>query len=291
MTAERNIRLVWSAPESDQAPHADQAETLASTGARPRGLGGTKNPSRLLPSSATDNSITLVASTPSSEANRPYSTPRLPSYPPGPLTARRRNRSSNGGGGLSIRKLAAIAILIAGLVIIAQALFIPLKAQAAQFLMSRAWSTQIATGEPTRPWPWADFTPQAKLSFPSQGREVLALSDAAGESLAFGPTLMAASAAPGENGVAVFAAHRDTHFAFLNRLQPGQLVNVDTGAKKLSFKVIGSSVVRWDNSAIHPHDGGAPRIALVTCWPLDSKFHGPMRYVVWAEMIAPEEAA
>ena len=81
--------------------------------------------------------------------------------------------------------------------------------------MANAWERQLSTGDPARPWPWADFTPTARLHFPAQNRSVLALTDAAGESLAFGPTLMAASVAPGERGVAVFAAHRDTHFAFL----------------------------------------------------------------------------
>ncbi|HPI50204.1 MAG TPA: hypothetical protein PLH23_18175, partial [Hyphomonadaceae bacterium] len=51
------------------------------------------------------------------------------------------------------------------------------------------------------------------------------------------------------------------------------------------FRVTGAQVVRWDASGIQTHDGGAPRIALVTCWPLDAKTPGAMRYVVWAELI------
>ncbi|RYG33464.1 MAG: sortase, partial [Burkholderiales bacterium] len=51
------------------------------------------------------------------------------------------------------------------------------------------------------------------------------------------------------------------------------------------FRVTGSQVVRWDASGIQTNDGGAPRIALVTCWPLEAKTPGPMRYVVWAELI------
>ena len=186
--------------------------------------------------------------------------------------------------GPSTRSFAAIAFLTAGALIAAQAVFIPAKAQVAQVLMESAWEHQLSTGDPARPWPWADFTPTARISFPAQKHTVLALSDAAGESLAFGPTLMAASVAPGERGVAVFAAHRDTHFAFLGDVKRGDAVRVETAKGARTFRVTGSEVVRWDQSGIVAHDGGRPRIALVTCWPLGAKTQGPMRYVVWAEL-------
>ncbi|HEY7799421.1 MAG TPA: class GN sortase [Hyphomonadaceae bacterium] len=185
--------------------------------------------------------------------------------------------------GRSTRSLSALAILVAGTLIAAQALFIPAKAQVAQVLMANAWERQLSTGDPARPWPWADFTPAAKLRFPAQNRTVLALTDAAGESLAFGPTLMAASVQPGEKGVAVFAAHRDTHFAFLDRVKPDDEIIVETPTGLLAFRVTHSEVVRWDASGIRPNDGGPPRLALVTCWPLEAKVRGPMRYVVWAD--------
>ena len=185
---------------------------------------------------------------------------------------------------LSTRSLSALALLIAGALIAAQALYIPAKAQVAQVLMSSAWERQLATGDPARPWPWADFTPTARLSFPSQDQTVLALTDAAGESLAFGPTLMAASVTPGERGVAVFAAHRDTHFVFLKGVQVGDPVSVETASGARTFTVTHTEVVRWDRSGIVPNDGGTPRIALVTCWPLEAGTPGPMRYVVWGEL-------
>ena len=54
--------------------------------------------------------------------------------------------------------------------------------------------------------------------------------------------------------------------------------------RKFRFRVTGTSVVRWDASGIDPHAGGR-RLALVTCWPLDSTFSGPLRYVVHAELM------
>ncbi len=190
------------------------------------------------------------------------------------------------GGGL-IRKLAAAILLGCGLFVIAAALYIPAKAELAQHLMQRAWDRQEATNTPQRPWPWADFTPAAHLHFPTQNRSVLALTDASGESLAFGPTLMAASATPGERGVAVFAAHRDTHFSFLENLDPGERISVETPSGLQTYTVTGSQVVAWNASGVTPHDNGPPRIALVTCWPLDAQFRGPLRYIVWAALDEP----
>ncbi len=191
---------------------------------------------------------------------------------------------------LSTRSLSALALIVAGALIAAQALYIPAKAQVAQVLMSSAWERQLSTGDPARPWPWADFTPTARLFFPDQNRSVLALTDAAGESLAFGPTLMAASVTPGDRGVAVFAAHRDTHFAFLKDVKPRDPIRVETANGARTFTVTHAEIVRWDQSGIVAHDNGPPRIALVTCWPLDAKTPGPMRYVVWAEL-GPVKAA
>jgi hypothetical protein len=135
--------------------------------------------------------------------HRPHQAPSVPAQPH-PRT--------------NVHKYLALALLFAGLIFVAVALYIPAKAQLAQVLMARAWRHELATGQQIRPWLWADFTPAAKLDFPAQRRSILALSDASGESLAFGPTLMAASAKPGQPGVTVFAAHRDTHFAFLGQL-------------------------------------------------------------------------
>jgi sortase A len=188
----------------------------------------------------------------------------------------------------SLRSLSAIAVLIAGALIAAQALFVPAKALAGQALLAGAWERTLTTGEPSRPWPWADFAPAAQLIFPAENASVLALSDAGGESLAFGPTHMAASAKPGEPGVAVFAAHRDTHFALLKDVKAGDPVLVETQGGDHVYRITGTEVVHWNASGIQPHDGGAPRLALVTCWPFDGAFQGPLRYVVWAELVEAE---
>jgi sortase A len=53
---------------------------------------------------------------------------------------------------------------------------------------------------------------------------------------------------------------------------------------RFRFRVTGTSVVRWDASGIDPYADGR-HLVLATCWPLDGKFAGPLRYLVHAELI------
>ena len=50
-----------------------------------------------------------------------------------------------------------------------------------------------------------------------------------------------------------------------------------------TYEMTGSEIVRWDSSNI---DAGANgyNLTLATCWPLDGKLSGPMRYVVHARL-------
>ena len=53
--------------------------------------------------------------------------------------------------------------------------------------------------------------------------------------------------------------------------------------REIRFRVTSTSIVRWDASGIDAAAAGR-RLALVTCWPLNGKLSGPLRYVVHAEM-------
>jgi hypothetical protein len=88
-------------------------------------------------------------------------------------------------------------------------------------------------------------------------------------------------------GLAVYAAHRDTHFAFLGELRRGdEIAVVGTDGARVRFRAVGAWVAPWNASGIDPAAGGGARLALVTCWPLkDGVLHGPLRYVVLAERV------
>jgi sortase A len=181
----------------------------------------------------------------------------------------------------------AIAALlgIAGVALCGQGLWIHAKAILAQVLLERAFAQTLATVKPVKPWSWADTWPEARIEFPRLGKSAIVLHGSSGQALAFGPGHVERTPDAGNPGTAIYAAHRDTHFAFLGDVAIGDEIRVtrQDGAT-FRFRVTGTEVVRWDASGI---DALAPgqRLVLATCWPLDGKFSGPLRYLVRAEMI------
>lgn len=165
------------------------------------------------------------------------------------------------------------------------------KAIVAQILLDRAFAATLASGEATKPWRWADTWPVARIDVPRLGARRIALAGTSGQAMAFGPGHYERSAEPGEPGVAIYVAHRDTHFAFLEHVVAGDEVRLTRRDGQITrFQVTGSEVVRWDRFAIDPLDGAA-KLALVTCWPFGATVSGPMRYVVHAELIGENAVA
>lgn len=181
--------------------------------------------------------------------------------------------------------IALMLLLASGLVLTGQGLLVPAKAVLAQVLMDRAFARALESGSPVKAWPWADTAPVARISAPRLGVSEIVLSGGSGEALAFGPTHLPGSAAPGHRGTAVFAAHRDTHFRFLKDLRQGDVVRVeDIHGARTAYRVEGGYVVRNDRFGID-RQAQTPILALTTCWPFDSNVRGPMRYVVLARRI------
>lgn len=176
--------------------------------------------------------------------------------------------------------------LLAGLALAGGGLWIKVKAVLAQILLERAFAQTVTTGQVVKPWPWADTWPVARLEVPRLRAAVIALAGSSGQALAFGPGHVEATAEPGERGVAVFAAHRDTHFAFLKDVQIGDEIDVvRRDGRRFRYRADGARIVRFDDTDIDPQaDGHA--LVLSTCWPFEALNHGPLRYVLHASLIA-----
>ena len=189
------------------------------------------------------------------------------------------------------RVLHALAALLLALAAwqIGEGAWIYGKAALAQVLIKRAWAAGQASGEPAHPWPWADTAPVARLSVPALDVDEIVLAGSSGRTLAFGPGFMDGTARPGDPGLGVIAGHRDTHFAFLRALRPGQIVVLtDAAGTAHRYSVTETHIVDSRNVALRP-DGGRPRLALVTCYPFDAVTPGgPLRYVVFAEAAASD---
>ncbi len=178
-----------------------------------------------------------------------------------------------------------IAVMVAGAAFTTQALYIPVKAQVAQILLTRAFDASIEQGTPVKPWSWADTAPLARISVPHLDVKEVVLSGGSGEAMAFGPTAILDNPA---TGITVLAAHRDTHFEFVQGLEPGDAITMERiDGTSATFRVRNLQTVRWDEF-VYPYDGGEGLLALTTCYPFGTHTPGPLRRVAWAERIGPE---
>lgn len=181
-------------------------------------------------------------------------------------------------------------VLAAALVMVAlwqggSGVWIHAKAGLAQVLLERAWARTLAGERGVRPWGWADTFPVARLVLPRQSAALIVLAGATGRNLAFGPAHLSASAQPGAPGNAVIAGHRDTHFAVLAAVRPGDWLELETPAGRNRYRVSGTRVVDAADPSVVADDGAA-RLTLVTCYPFDGVLPGTdRRYVVFAERV------
>jgi sortase A len=179
-----------------------------------------------------------------------------------------------------------IAIIFAlGLVLLGQGATIHAKALLAQVLLQRAFAETIATGQATKPWSWADTWPVARIEIKRLHASAIVLAGSSGQALAFGPGHVEFTPDAGERGVAVYSAHRDTHFRFLKEVAIGDdIVITRSDGKVFRYRVDSSSVVRFDAPGIDPLADGY-ELVLSTCWPFDAVTPGPMRYLLHAMLI------
>jgi sortase A len=176
-------------------------------------------------------------------------------------------------------------MLVASVFLFGNSIYIYAKAELAQVLLERAFSQSLSTGKPVKAWSWADTYPVARISIDRIGANAIVLNGASGEALAFGPALLNETARPGERGTSVMAAHRDTHFAFLQNVKLGDLIKVtrDDGLE-FTYRAINMRIVDWNKSGIDAHAAGF-HLVLSTCYPFGAITHGTQRYLVEAELV------
>lgn len=181
-------------------------------------------------------------------------------------------------------RLGAGLLALLGAVALGNAGVIHAKAWLAPVLIAHSWHTADPGGTRT-PWPWADARVAARLAAPSLGVERFVFDNDQPRTLAFGPGLAAAEAG---RGVHVISGHRDTHFGFLEAIQPGMLLELESpGGHYSEFRVASVEVVDSRRGQL-PLPVGPAGLVLVTCFPFDAVTPGgPLRFVVVAEADTP----
>lgn len=193
----------------------------------------------------------------------------------------------------------AFIMVLAGVSLFAKGGYMQAKAHFAQFLVANAWERTLAQGGQHKPWSWADTYPVARLFLEddtpaaaslwqsdNSRKSLYVLAGAVGRTLAFGPGMLLSGARPGETGNTVIAGHRDTHFAALEHMKPGQMLEmqIPTG-ESLSYEVFDAAIYH-ESDAWLMADTDTAILTLITCYPFDALFaNTPHRFVVRARRI------
>ena len=186
------------------------------------------------------------------------------------------------------RQLLLLLLVLAGLQQLAGAGLIKAKAWLAPVLIERAWDESLLnSGEPVKPWPWADTWPVARLRVPAEDVDLPVLAGDSGNALAFAPGHTLTSARLGSSGLAVIGGHRDTHFEFLRHLRPGVRLQLQLpDGSWRDYRVDNTAVADTRIQSLR-RDEHREILLLVTCYPFDALLaNGPLRYVVAALPVA-----
>jgi len=183
-----------------------------------------------------------------------------------------------------VRNLSIAVLVVAGILSMGEGTRIYLKAILAQILLQNAWNQTRSSGATSvKPWPWAEMHPVARLQVPAYDEDIIVLAGTTGKSLAFGPGHVVSSAVPGTDDNVAIAAHRDTHFAFLEHITPGEVVFLETpDGVRHRYQVSQIDILHQSKTEVMAKNG-VKQLTLITCYP----FHaitpgGSMRYVVRA---------
>lgn len=182
-----------------------------------------------------------------------------------------------------------LCLLIVGIQQLGGAVIIKAKAQLAPILIEVAWmETLHLQGRVVKPWPWADTWPVGRLQIAALDVDLFILEGDSGNALAFGPGRALPSAELGSGGTAVVGGHRDTHFAFLQQLRKGHLLQLQLpSGEKRNYQVDELRIVDASRESLSV-DTVSNALLLVTCYPFDAlQPGGPLRYV--ATVLPKEE--
>ena len=184
-----------------------------------------------------------------------------------------------------VERLGVLLILIMGVGLFADGLWLFGKAEVGQMLLSRAWAKTLEDGKDHKPWPWADHWPVARLISKEHHIDQVVLAGDAGSVLAFAPGMNLQAAKPGQTGTVIISGHRDTHFHFLQNIKPGSELTLQTQSGTYSYRIEETRIVDSRTTKIDP-TLGRDQLVLVTCYPFDTlEIGGTMRYVVVGQKI------
>ena len=185
-----------------------------------------------------------------------------------------------------IRLMSPALVAALALCLMAHSAWLPIKAWLAHQLISYSWQQNITGNISSKPWPWADTKPIAKMIVPRLNKELVLLQGIDPSSLAFSAGVMHQYSKLTNNKPFVVAGHRDTHFSFLQDIKMKDIISLsDKHGKNQLYQVENMEIIDSDSSDMKIEEQDA-NLVLITCYPFDAlQAGGSLRYVITAKLL------
>ncbi len=194
-------------------------------------------------------------------------------------------------------RLIAIVLMLVGIIVCAQASWLPAKAWLSQHLINASWQQamkgqqlkqakqQSKSSKPIaiKPWPWADTFPIAALDFQRLDKNIVVLNGGDPTTLAFSAGAVVPFNQTDTNSPFVVAGHRDSHFAFLQDIILKDVISLTNAHGRTQLYQVERIDIVDASAAQLALPADEANLVLITCYPFEGiSDNEDERYVITA---------
>jgi sortase A len=174
-------------------------------------------------------------------------------------------------------------LIILGLIGIAKASFMPIKAIIGQHYLEAAWHESLRNNKLSKPWRSADFYMIGELKVPRLKISRVILNSVSGEAMSWGIGRVPNISSSLNNQSIVLAGHRDSHMQFMSQLNAGDKIELimSDGVMK-TFMISKMDVIDNPELIMSSINSENESLILTTCWPFNASKSSQQRYIVRA---------
>ena len=174
-------------------------------------------------------------------------------------------------------------LIILGLIGIAKASFMPIKAIIGQHYLEAAWHESLRNNKLSKPWRSADFYMIGELKVPRLKISRVILNSVSGEAMSWGIGRVPNISSSLNNQPIVLAGHRDSHMQFMSQLNAGDKIELimSDGVMK-TFMISKMDVIDNPELIMSSINSENESLILTTCWPFNASKSSQQRYIVRA---------
>ena len=174
-------------------------------------------------------------------------------------------------------------LVLGGVLGIAKASLMPIKAIVGQHYLEVAWQESLRTNETEKPWKSADFYTIGELKVKRLKISRVILNTISGEAMAWGIGRINNIKSKSSSGPVILAGHRDSHMKFMYELNVGDKIElIMSDGLMQTYIVSKTEITNKPELEIPESIYKKNSLILTTCWPRKSSKQALQRYIIFS---------